>query len=161
VTIKGEIILMSQKAQNIFGINQKEYQQMVERKKARPSLAKNVLIAFLAGGLLAFVGQLIMNFFVGLGFSSQEAADPMIAIFIFLGALATGLGVFDKISHYTGAGTAIPVTGFANSITSAALEFKREGLVRGVGSKMFLLAGSVIVFGVVTALVIGLISAII
>jgi len=152
---------MSKKVEDIFEISSDEYQQMVEQKKPRPPLGKNLLLAFLSGGFLALVGQLIINFFTGLGFTPSEAADPMVAIFIFLGALATGLGVFDKISHYTGAGTAIPVTGFANSITSAALEFKKEGLVTGVGSKMFVLAGSVIVFGVVTALIIGVISAII
>jgi len=152
---------MSQNAQKVLGISPEDYQELVEQKKYKPPLAKNLVLAFLSGGLLALLGQVIKNFFTGWGFTPQEAADPMVAIFIFLGALATGLGVFDKIAHYTGAGTAIPVTGFANSITAAALEFKREGLVRGVGSKMFLLAGSVIVFGVVTAMVIGVISAII
>ena len=152
---------MSQNVQETFEISAEEYQQMLEKKKPYPPLGKNLLLAFLSGGALALIGQLIINFFTGLGFTAQEAADPMVAIFIFLGALATGLGIFDKIANYTGAGTAIPVTGFANSITSAALEFKKEGFVTGVGSKMFLLAGSVIVFGVVTALIIGIISAII
>ncbi len=81
------------------------------------------------------------------------------ATVIFLAALLTGLGVFDHLAAFTGAGTAIPVTGFANSVTSAALEFKKEGLVLGIGSKMFSLAGSVILFGVVTAFVVGMISA--
>jgi stage V sporulation protein AC len=79
---------------------------------------------------------------------------------IFIGALLTGIGVFDKIAKYAGAGLSVPVTGFSNSIVSSALEFKREGLVLGVGSKMFILAGSIITFGVVTAFFIGLYYAI-
>lgn len=152
---------MSRNLKEKFQLSAKEYQDMVQQKKPRPPLLKNMVVAFVSGGLICLLGQLVLNFFIGMGFTAQEASNPTVAFFIFLGALATGLGVFDKIAHHTGAGTAIPVTGFANSITSAALEFKREGFVAGVGSKMFLLAGSVIVFGVMTALVIGLISAVI
>ncbi len=152
---------MSRNLKEKFNLSSGEYKQMVQQKKPRPPLAKNLVTAFLSGGIICLIGQLVLNFFMGLGFTAQEASNPTVAFFIFLGALLTGLGIFDKIARYTGAGTAIPVTGFANSITSAALEFKKEGFVTGVGSKMFMLAGSVIVFGVMTALVIGLISAII
>ncbi len=152
---------MSRNLEEKLQISAQEYQQMVRQKNPKPPLAKNLVMAFLSGGVVCLLGQVVLNFFIGLGFTSQEAANPTVAVFIFLGALATGLGFFDRMAHYTGAGTAIPVTGFANSITAAAMEFKKEGLVAGVGSKMFVLAGSVIVFGVVTAMVIGLISALV
>lgn len=151
---------MSKKVQDNFKTSPQDYQKMAAGKKPRPPLARNLTIAFLSGGTICLLGQFVLDFFTGIGFTKTEAANPTVAVFIFIGALLTGLGVFDKIARYTGAGTAIPVTGFANSITSAALEFKKEGMVTGIGSKMFMLAGSVIVFGVVTAFVIGLISAI-
>lgn len=152
---------MSKKVQDNFKTTPRDYQKMAQGRKPKPPLAKNLTIAFLSGGLICLLGQFVLDFFTGIGFSETEAANPTVAVFIFIGTLLTGLGVFDKIARHTGAGTAIPVTGFANSITSAALEFKKEGMVTGIGSKMFMLAGSVIVFGVVTAFIIGLISAII
>lgn len=152
---------MSKKARDTFMINPTDYQKMIKEKQPRPPLTKNLTLAFLSGGTICLIGQFVQDYFVGLGFTRQEAANPTVATFIFIGALLTGLGVFDKIARYTGAGTAIPVTGFANSITSAALEFKKEGMVTGIGSKMFMLAGSVIVFGIVTAFIIGIISALI
>lgn len=130
-----------------------------KQKKPRPPLFKNVISAFLAGGIVCLVGQLILDLFLYLGVPEKQAGNPTVATVIFIAAVLTGLGVFDKISRIAGAGLAVPVTGFANSVTSMAIEFKREGLVLGTGSKMFGLAGSVIVFGVVTAFIVGLISA--
>ncbi|ACB85233.1 stage V sporulation protein AC [Natranaerobius thermophilus JW/NM-WN-LF] len=140
---------------------QQNYSQLAKEKHPKPPLLKNVLNAFVVGGLICVLGQAIYNLYMYIGYSQEDAVDPAVATIIFLAALATGLGVFDKIAKFAGAGTAVPVTGFANSITSSALEFKREGYVLGVASKMFILAGSVIVYGVVTAFIIGLISAII
>ncbi len=137
------------------------YAQICKEKHPKPPILKNVLSAFFFGGLICVLGQGLYNFYIYLGFSVEDATDPAIATVIFLSALTTGLGYYDKLAKIAGAGTAIPVTGFANSITSAALEFKREGFVMGVASKMFILAGSVIVYGVVTAFVIGVISAIV
>jgi stage V sporulation protein AC len=93
--------------------------------------------------------------------TSRQAGNLTSAIIIFITALLTGLGVFDHLAKRAGAGLAVPVTGFANSMTASALEFKREGYVLGVGSKMFILAGSVIVFGVLTAFIVGIISALV
>jgi len=90
----------------------------------------------------------------------EDAANSTVAAVILLASLLTGLGLFDRLARFAGAGLAVPVTGFANSVTSAALEFKKEGLVLGIGSRMFSLAGTVILFGVITAFVVGLISAI-
>jgi stage V sporulation protein AC len=130
-------------------------------KQPKPPIVKNVLYAFLFGGSVALLGQLIMDLYIFLGMPKDQAGNPTVVTIIFLAALLTGLGVFDNISRIAGAGLAVPVTGFANSVTSMAIEFRREGLVLGTAAKMFGLAGSVIVFGVVTAFVIGLISALI
>ncbi|NLY32934.1 MAG: stage V sporulation protein AC [Firmicutes bacterium] len=138
----------------------KAYQELVKDKVPKPRLAKNLVMAFLVGGSICTLGQLIQNFYIKFfNFPPDKAGDPTVATVIFISGLLTALGVYDKIARHGGAGTAVPVTGFANSVVSAALEFKREGFVLGVGSKMFILAGSVIAFGVVTAFVVGLISA--
>jgi len=138
------------------------YQALVNDKKPKPRLAKNLSLAFLVGGGICTLGQLIQNIYINyFGFAPERAGDPTVATVIFISGLLTAMGVYDKIARHAGAGTAVPVTGFANSVVSAALEFKREGFVLGVGSKMFILAGSVIVFGVVTAFIVGLISALI
>lgn len=130
-------------------------------KKPRPPLVKNVVMAFLVGGLVCVLGQFILNTYTALGVPAEQAGNPTVATIIFMAALLTGFGVFDNLARHGGAGLAVPVTGFANSVTSMAIEFRREGLVLGTGSKMFSLAGSIIVFGVVTAFVIGIISALI
>lgn len=130
-----------------------------KQKKPRPPLSKNIISAFLTGGIVCLFGQLILDLFISLGVPKEQAGNPTVATIIFIAAVLTGLGVFDKMARIAGAGLAVPVTGFANSVASMAIEFKREGLVLGTGSKMFALAGSVIVFGVVTAFIVGLISA--
>ena len=141
-------------------VDQKRYTEMVRDLVPRPPYLKNALLAYLFGGFIAVAGQFFTDFYrLALKVSEKEAGNPAVATMIFVGALLTGLGVFDKIARYAGAGLSVPVTGFANSIVSAALEFKREGLVFGIGSKMFMLAGSVITFGVVTAFFVGLIYA--
>lgn len=111
--------------------------------------------------MICTFGQFILNIYISLGVPQQEAGNPTVATVIFIAAVLTAAGVFDDIARIAGAGIAVPVTGFANSVTSMAIEFSREGLVTGTGAKMFALAGSVIVFGVVTAFVVGLISALI
>lgn len=142
-------------------VDQKRYTELVRDTVPRPRYGKNALLAFFFGGLIALIGQGFIDFYrFTLDMDVKEAANPAVATMIFIAALLTGLGLFDKIARVAGAGVSVPVTGFANSLASAALEFKREGLVFGVGSKMFILAGSVITFGVVTAFVIGLIYAI-
>lgn len=130
-------------------------------KQPKPPLFKNIINAFFYGGIICALGQGILNIFIALGVPEEQAGNPTVATVILIAAIITGLGIFDNISQVAGAGIAIPVTGFANSVTSMAIEFRREGLVLGTGSKMFALAGSIIVFGVVTAFVVGLISALI
>ncbi|WP_039838016.1 stage V sporulation protein AC [Paenibacillus sonchi] len=122
---------------------------------------KNCIRAFLSGGLICLIGQGIQEaFMAGFDMTSKEAASPTVAILILISVILTSFGVYDKLAQWCGAGTAVPVTGFANSMCSAALEHRAEGLVLGVGANMFKLAGSVIVFGVVAAFVVGVIYAI-
>lgn len=144
-----------------LSVDQKRYIELVNEMVPKPTYLRNAALAFLFGGLVCIIGQFFTDMYkIFFKLSSAEAGNPAVATMIFIGALLTGLGVFDKIARYGGAGLAVPVTGFANSVVASALEFKREGLVFGVGSKMFILAGSVITFGVVTAFVIGLIYAV-
>lgn len=142
--------------------DQRRYQRLVQEREPRPPRLRNACAAFLSGGAVCVLGQALTDFYQAvLGLDRQAAGNPAIATLIFLGALLTGLGYFDKLARFAGAGLAVPVTGFANAVTSSALEFKREGLVFGIGSKMFMLAGSVITFGVVTAFFVGLVAAVI
>ncbi len=143
-----------------LNITAAEYRELAQKEKPAPPLLRNSLTAFISGGAICVLGQAIQNGFIALGLKPEEAANPTVAAVILLASLLTGLGVFDRLAHLTGAGTAIPVTGFANSVTSAALEFKKEGLVLGIGSRMVARAGTVILFGVITAFIVGLISAI-
>lgn len=139
---------------------QQEYQQLAKAKEPPRPVLKNCIRAFLFGGTVCLIGQGIMQaMIVWFGFDKEKAGDPTVAVLIFVSVLLTSLGVYDKIAQWAGAGSAVPVTGFANSMCSAALEHRSEGLVLGVGGNMFKLAGSVIVFGTFAAFVIGLIRA--
>ncbi|KTD84620.1 stage V sporulation protein AC [Paenibacillus etheri] len=124
---------------------------------ARP-VFKNCIRAFIAGGIICVIGQGVQEAFMAIfDMSSKEAASPTVAVMILLSVILTSFGVYDKMAQWAGAGTAVPVTGFANSMCSAALEHRAEGLVLGVGGNMFKLAGSVIVFGAVAAFIIGIV----
>ncbi|UOF89887.1 stage V sporulation protein AC [Fodinisporobacter ferrooxydans] len=137
---------------------QQQYLQYVEEAKPAKPVAKNCLRAFLSGGTICLIGQFVEEIFIRVfHFTDKTAANPTVAVMIFLGVLLTGLGVYDRIGQWAGAGSAVPVTGFANGITSAAIEHKSEGYVLGVGGNMFKIAGPVIVFGVVAAFFIALI----
>lgn len=138
---------------------QQEYQDLAKRQKPKPPIVRNVFVAYLVGGLICVIGQAVAKFYMRLGFSVEDAGSPTVATLILIAAVLTGLGIYDVIGQFAGAGAAVPVTGFANSVVSAALEFKREGLVLGVGAKMFSLAGPVLVYGAVTAFVVGVIKA--
>jgi stage V sporulation protein AC len=141
-------------------LDQMSYSQFVTKWEPKTSRLRNALSAFVAGGLVCVLGEAITDFWERvMHISHQKAGDPTVATLIFLAALATGLGWFDKVARFAGAGLSVPVTGFANALASCALEFKREGLVYGVGGRMFQLAGAVIVFGVTTAFVVGVIAA--
>ncbi|MDR7865325.1 MAG: stage V sporulation protein AC [Sporomusaceae bacterium] len=136
---------------------QKWYQARYNQVKPKPPILKNAFWAFIVGGLICTLGQVIQTYFVGFGLSQKEAAGPTSAVLIFLSALFTGLGIYDELGRRAGAGSIVPITGFANSIVAPAMEYKREGYVFGVGAKMFLIAGPVIVYGLITAVGVGLI----
>jgi len=126
------------------------------REPARPIL-KNCIRAFVVGGTICLIGQCIQEMFIHWGgFDEKKAGNPTVAVLIFISVILTSLGVYDKIAQWAGAGSAVPVTGFANSMASAAIEHRSEGLVLGVGGKMFKLAGPVIVFGTVAAFIVGI-----
>lgn len=137
------------------------YANLISETIPKPKYLESALRAFLAGGFVALIGQGITDMYrLIFNLSFSQASNPAATTMIFIASLLTGLGVFDNLVKYCGAGILVPVTGFANSVSSSALEFKREGFIAGIGSKMFILAGSVITFGVVTAFIIGLIYAV-
>ncbi|WP_138493796.1 stage V sporulation protein AC [Paenibacillus pinistramenti] len=137
---------------------QQEYQALATRIEPKRPVAVNCLRAFVSGGIICVIGQAIEEMFVRWGgFDHKSAAGPTVAVLILISIILTCLGVYDKIAQWAGAGTAVPVTGFANSMSSSALEHRAEGMVLGVGASMFQLAGSVIVFGVAAAFIIGII----
>ncbi|VBB09469.1 spova [Lucifera butyrica] len=141
---------------------QQQYQDFAHAREPKRPIALNCIRAFLAGGVICTIGQGIQWFFITyFHFTEKTAGDPTVAVLILLSSLLTSLGIYDHIAQWGGAGTAVPVTGFANTITSASLEHKSEGLVLGVGGNMFKIAGPVIVFGVFAAFIIALISVII
>ncbi|WP_462406340.1 stage V sporulation protein AC [Gracilibacillus sp. Marseille-QA3620] len=138
---------------------QKQYEKLEQKYETKRPILMNCLKAFWVGGCFCLVGQLITYFYIFFfNFTEQTAGNPTVATMIFIAMLLTGFGVYDRIGQYAGAGSAVPVTGFGNSVISAAIEHRTEGLVLGVGSNMFKLAGSVIVFGVFSAFVVALIK---
>lgn len=137
--------------------NNKEYQDQVEKKKPKPSYIKNIVWAFLVGGIICTIGQFINNFFISKGLNKEDVATATSILLIFAGALLTGLGVYDKIGKKAGAGSIIPITGFSNSIVSPAMEYRSEGFVLGVASQMFTIAGPVLVYGFGSSILVGMI----
>jgi len=137
---------------------QKEYQDLAKRIEPKRPVFKNCLRAFLVGGSICLFGQVLQEMFMHyFHFDQSKAGNPTVASLIFISVVLTSFGVYDKFAQWAGAGSAVPVTGFANSMASAAIEYRSEGLVLGTGSNMFKLAGSVIVFGTFSAFVVGLI----
>lgn len=126
----------------------REYGAMVQQVSPRSPVLKNCLFAFLFGGAICALGQGIANLFMLLGFTLRDARTFVSVSLIFLSAALTAFGVYDNIAKHAGAGTLVPITGFANSMVSPALEFKSEGFVTGLGAKMFVVSGPVLVFGI-------------
>lgn len=126
-------------------------------KKASPNspILTNCLKAFVSGGLICLLGQILLNWYGKLDFSEQDAALLESISLIGLSALLTALGLYEKLGKYCGAGTIVPITGFANSVVSPAIEFKKEGMVFGMAAKMFIVAGPVIVYGTLTSMLVG------
>ena len=134
-----------------------KYQKMVKELSPNSKLIPNCIKAFLIGGAFCIVGQFILNTFKNYGMTPDSAATYTSIILIFIGVALTGFGLYQRLGKFAGAGSAVPITGFANAMAAAAIEYKKEGHVMGVGARMFLLAGPVIVFGTCTSMVVGLI----
>lgn len=134
-----------------------QYGKYVNSKSKPSPLGKNLLWAFLVGGAICTAGQALLNLYQEMGMSENTAATAVSVTLIFLAALLTGLGVFDKVAKRAGAGTLVPITGFANAMVAPALEFKSEGLVTGVAAKMFIIAGPVLVFGISASVIYGIV----
>ena len=135
----------------------KEYNRYVARLAKKSPLGKDLLNSFLIGGLICVVGQLILNGYTALELSEQDAAAATSVSLVFLSAVLTALSVYDDLAKIAGAGTLVPITGFANSVVSPAIDFKSEGFITGMASKMFVVAGPVIVFGTLASVVYGVV----
>ncbi|MDR1600126.1 MAG: stage V sporulation protein AC [Oscillospiraceae bacterium] len=136
---------------------ERRYQTLVERFTPNHSLAMNIARAFLWGGAICTLGQCVSEIgkvYLGLDQAGTSAFTAI--VMVFLGAFLTGIGQYDRIGKHAGAGSIVPITGFANSIVSAAMEFRREGLVLGIGARMFIIAGPVLVYGVGASVIVGL-----
>ena len=133
-----------------------EYKNYTNSHSPRSKSGRNMLRAFLVGGAICLVGQALIDIFMALGIDQETACTGGSVSLVFLGALLTGLGVYDDMAKFAGAGTLVPITGFANSVVAPALEFKTEGFVLGTAAKMFIISGPVIVYGISASVVYGL-----
>ena len=134
-----------------------EYRQYAQEHSPRSHMLLNMLRAFLSGGIICTIGQFFITFYSGFGLDKELAGTAASMTLVFLGAALTALGIYDDIAKFSGAGTLVPITGFANSIASPAIEFKTEGMITGTAAKMFIIAGPVIVYGVSASIIYGLI----
>lgn len=138
-------------------ISQQEYSKMTNKASPGTTCLKNMILAFLTGGLLCSIGEFLLKMYLNLGLEKKDASASVSITLVGLGALLTALRIYDNIAKHAGAGTLVPITGFANSIVAPAIEFKSEGHVMGIGAKMFVIAGPVLVFGITASIVYGLI----
>jgi len=138
-------------------MSKEEYAKLVKARQPASPLGKDCLLAFIFGGLICCIGQLITDIWTMLGLSKEDAATAATISMVFLGALSTGLGFYDSIAKYAGAGTLVPITGFANAVASPAMEFRTEGFITGTAVKIFTIAGPVILCGVCASVVYGIV----
>lgn len=138
-------------------IKNEKYNKYVKEKTPKHNIPKNVFNAFLVGGIICCLGQVITNLYISFGVSKELASSYTTLILIFSSALLTGLNLYSKLTNFAGAGSVVPITGFANSIASAAIEYKKEGQVFGIGCQIFTIAGPVILYGTLSSWILGLI----
>lgn len=134
----------------------KDYQTVIDKHSPKNKVIQNSFKAFWVGGTICVIGQLITEGFIYIGFSQPDAGTLSTITLILLSTILTALNIYDKIGNYAGAGSIIPITGFANSMVSAAMEYKKEGYVFGMGAKLFTVAGPVIVFGTISSVIVGI-----
>jgi len=140
-----------------ISITKKDYKEMVEKMSPNSHLVKDCIKAFIVGGLICDLGQLITNTLVNMNFPKDESSMITTIILVFIGSLLTSLGIYEKLGKFAGAGSLVPITGFSNSVTAPAIEFKKEGFIFGVGSRMFVIAGPVLLYGILSSFVVGFI----
>lgn len=138
-------------------ISKQEYQKFVQDRAKSSPVVKNCALAFVFGGVICVLGQAIMDGWTALGLEKTDAGTATSVCLVFLSVLLTGMNLYNKLGRYGGAGTLVPITGFANAVASPAIDFKSEGLVTGMAAKMFTVAGPVIVFGVTASVIYGVI----
>ena len=134
-----------------------KYKQMAKEATPKSEIFKNCLKAFLVGGIICAIGQLIMNIIESFGYPKEQVMNIVPIIMVFIGAVLTGTGIYGKMASFGGAGTVVPITGFSNAVVAPAIEFKKEGYIFGVAAKMFTIAGPVLVYGIGTSVIIGII----
>ena len=138
-------------------MSNEEYKAYAEKHMPRSNASRNMLRAFWVGGTICCIGQLLINIYSALGAGEKEASTFASVSLVLIGAVLTGLGLYDNIAKYAGAGTLVPITGFANSVVAPALEFKTEGFITGTAAKMFIISGPVIVYGISAGVAYGVI----
>lgn len=134
-----------------------EYSKYIEQKAEKSPILKNILFAFVIGGLICILGQVITNIAMYFGLDTKLASTIATISLIFIGAFLTSINVYSKIGKYAGAGSVVPITGFSNSIVAPAIEYKSEGFILGLGSNMFKIAGPVLVYGIFSSFIVGVI----
>ena len=138
-------------------MTEKEYKKLVEEISPNSPMFKDCLGAFAVGGLICTIGQFFINYYTRMGLDQESAGTAASMTLVVMSAVLTGLSLYDNIAKFAGAGTLVPITGFANAISAPAVEFKTEGFILGIGAKMFTIAGPVIVYGLFASVVYGLI----
>ena len=141
-------------------ISQKEYEKLTQEKSPNSKLLKNCFWAFIVGGIICVIGESFTQLYMYFGADETNARTWTSVTLVFIGVLLTALNIYSKIAKHAGAGTLVPITGFANSVAAPAIEFKSEGFILGLGAKMFTIAGPVIVYGTLAGVIYGLILAI-
>lgn len=136
---------------------QKQYSELVKQASPNSPIFMDCIRAFVSGGIICTIGQLLLNLYTAMDISEKNAALWVSITLIGLSAFLTALGIYEKLGKFCGAGTIVPITGFANSVVSPAIEFKKEGMVFGMAAKMFIVAGPVIVYGTLTSMLVGFI----
>lgn len=138
-------------------MNKSQYKKYAEAKGKKSPLAKNMALAFLCGGAICVLGQIFLKIYINMGIEKKDAMTFVSITLVFLSAFATSLGLYDKFAKYAGAGSLVPITGFANAVVSPAMEFKDEGYVLGVAANIFKIAGPVITYGIFASFILGIV----
>ena len=143
--------------ENKLNMTKEEYKKYVDQKSENSPIIKNMIFAFLVGGLICIIGQLFTNFLISQNIDEKTAKIFSTVFLIFLGAFLTSINLYSKLGKYAGAGSVVPITGFSNSVVAPAIEYKAEGYILGLGSNMFKIAGPVLVYGIFSSFIYGLI----